>query len=200
MMMATHVLLPHPPSRQTNAPPTQTTTPPTKRPQQRSVSLKKRVVDSPEVLSVIGSLPALGALLDCLHGCTYAAFFAAFDELASAVRRDLYLAPHWRHYMRELRLVAYTQLLESYKSVTLASMAAAFDVGAEFLDAELSGFIAAGRLRAKIDKVNGVVQMQRCVLCCVLCVVCAGLCVCVLCGLCVRACVRACVCFYCSLA
>ena len=126
------------------------------------MSLKKRVVDSPEVLSVIGTLPSLQTLLDCLHGCSYGGFFAAFDDHATAVRRDLFLAPHWRHFMRELRLVAYTQLLESYKSVTLASMAAAFDVGADFLDAELAAFIAAGRLRAKIDKVDGVVQMQRC--------------------------------------
>lgn len=53
------------------------------------------------------------------------------------------------------------QLLESYKSVTLASMAAAFDVSPAFLDAELASFIAAGRLGAKIDKVAGVVQTKR---------------------------------------
>ena len=125
------------------------------------MSLKKRVVDSPEVLSVIGSLPALERLLACLHDCAYGPFFAAFDELATAVRADLLLAPHWRHYMRELRLVAYSQLLESYKSVALGSMADAFGVSPAFLDAELAGFIAAGRLGAKIDKVGGVVQMKR---------------------------------------
>jgi len=34
-------------------------------------------------------------------------------------------------------------------------MAAAFGVGADFLDKELSRFIAAGRLNCKIDKVAG---------------------------------------------
>ena len=45
------------------------------------------------------------------------------------------------------------QFLESYKSVTLASMARAFGVSAGFLDRELVDFIVAGRLPAKIDKV-----------------------------------------------
>lgn len=34
----------------------------------------------------------------------------------------------------QVRVVAYSQFLESYKSVTLESMAAAFDVGVDFLD------------------------------------------------------------------
>ena len=53
------------------------------------------------------------------------------------------------------------QFLESYKSVKLASMAAAFGVGPDFMDQELAGFIAAGRLPAKIDKVAGVVETSR---------------------------------------
>lgn len=43
----------------------------------------------------------------------------------------------------------------------MASMAAAFDVSTEFLDAELADFIVAGRLHAKIDKVAGIVETNR---------------------------------------
>lgn len=39
-------------------------------------------------------------------------------------------------------------------SVMLSSMAASFGITTELLDAELSRFIAAGRLNAKIDKVG----------------------------------------------
>ena len=46
------------------------------------------------------------------------------------------------------------QFLESYKSVTLGSMAAAFGVSVDFMDRELVDFIVAGRLPAKIDKVH----------------------------------------------
>jgi hypothetical protein len=51
--------------------------------------------------------------------------------------------------------VCVVQFLESYKSVTLDSMASAFDVGLPFLDSEISDFICAGRISAKIDKVRG---------------------------------------------
>ena len=40
-------------------------------------------------------------------------------------------------------------------------MAASFGVGIEFLDLQLSRFIAAGRLSAKIDKYGGVVETNR---------------------------------------
>lgn len=62
---------------------------------------------------------------------------------------------------REVRVVTYSQFLEFYKSVTMKSTAAAFNVGVEFLDKEISEFIMAGRLHAKIDKVAGVVETNR---------------------------------------
>ena len=60
---------------------------------------------------------------------------------------------HTRYLIRELRILAYTQFLDAYKSVVMGTMATAFGVGEPFLDKELSRFIAAGRLNAKIDKV-----------------------------------------------
>ena len=48
----------------------------------------------------------------------------------------------------------FLQFLESYKSVTLSSMATAFGVSVDFIDQELVDFIVAGRLPAKIDKVQ----------------------------------------------
>ena len=43
----------------------------------------------------------------------------------------------------------------------LAAVADAFGVTADFMDRELSEFIVAGRLPAKIDKVAGVVETNR---------------------------------------
>jgi 26S proteasome regulatory subunit N7 len=72
-----------------------------------------------------------------------------------------YLAKHARHYFFECRLVAYKQFLESYSSVRLDSMANTFGLSVDFLDHELSMFIASGRLRCKIDKVAGVIVTKR---------------------------------------
>ena len=62
----------------------------------------------------------------------------AFAAIADQIREDIYLHRHLRYYVREVRVVAYSQvrLLQailpsafftvSYKSVTLSSMANAF--------------------------------------------------------------------------
>ncbi|KAA8542170.1 hypothetical protein F0562_023322 [Nyssa sinensis] len=63
--------------------------------------------------------------------------------------------------MREIRNVVYSQFLESYKSVTIEAMAKAFGVTVDFIDLELSRFIAAGKLHCKIDKVAGVLETNR---------------------------------------
>ena len=60
-----------------------------------------------------------------------------------------------------MRIIAFAQLLESYRSVALENMAAAFGVTAEYVDRELSRFISAGRLAAVIDKVDGTIENRR---------------------------------------
>ena len=62
------------------------------------------------------------------------------------------------YYAREMRLVAYRQYLEAFKSVTVQNMASSFGVSIDFLDGELSQFIYVGKLNCKIDKVSGVIE------------------------------------------
>ncbi|CAH1445556.1 unnamed protein product [Lactuca virosa] len=77
------------------------------------------------------------------------------------INLDRYLHPHFHFYMREIRTVVYSQFLESYKSVTIEAMAKAFSVIVDFIDLELSLFIAAGKLHCKIDKVASVLETNR---------------------------------------
>ena len=123
--------------------------------------LKSSVIDNPEILSVIDSLPHLRSYLNSLYGCRYSEFFAAFAGLTDSIRSSRILHPHFRYFMREARATAYSQFLESYKSVTLVAMANSFGVSPEFLDSELADFIVAGRLAAKIDRVGGTVETTR---------------------------------------
>lgn len=60
---------------------------------------------------------------------------------------------HSRFFIRETRVVVYSQFLESYKTVKLESMANEFGVSVKFIDGELSELISARRLPCKIDKV-----------------------------------------------
>lgn len=125
------------------------------------VSLKQKVVDAPEILAVIGKIPHLSEFLNSLYGCQYKSFFSAFSGLTEHIKLDRYLQPHFRYFMREIRVVVYSQFLESYKSVTMEAMASAFGVTVDFIDLELSRFIAAGKLHCKIDKVAGVLETNR---------------------------------------
>jgi 26S proteasome regulatory subunit N7 len=71
------------------------------------------------------------------------------------------LAQHTRYYVREMRVLAYGQLLESYASLTLSALANAFGVSVEFVDGELARLVAADRLPCTIDRVHGVVATTR---------------------------------------
>ncbi|KAI3933456.1 hypothetical protein MKX01_022035 [Papaver californicum] len=125
------------------------------------VSLKQKVVDAPEILTVLGKIPHLSEFMNSLYDCQYKSFFIAFAGLMEQIKLDRYLHPHFRYYMREVRTVVYSQFLESYKSVTMEAMSTAFGVTVEFIDLELSWFIAAGKLHCKIDKVAGVLETNR---------------------------------------
>lgn len=123
--------------------------------------LRTKVVKGSEIQEVLHSADDLRTYLTSLYDCQYQEFFHKLAWVESELQRDRLLAPHFRYYVREMRILAYTQLLESYRSLTLQYMASAFGVSTDFIDGELSRFIAAGRLHCKIDKVGGVVETNR---------------------------------------
>ncbi len=124
-------------------------------------TLRDKVVEAPEILSVILDVPVLNSFMNALVDCDYKTYMTALPDVLDLIESDLYLSVHANFIGRELRVVAYSQFLASYQSVTIAAMCSKFGVGAEFLDKELSRFIAAGRLNCKIDLVNGVIETTR---------------------------------------
>jgi len=126
------------------------------------VDLKKKIINAPEVNQVLPELPILGDLVKSLYDCHYDKFFVALATLEQThLLPSLILSPHARYYVREMRILAYGQLLESYRSLTLESLSGAFGVTVQFVDSELSRFIANGRLHCSIDKVHGIVETTR---------------------------------------
>ncbi|KAJ2778022.1 proteasome regulatory particle subunit [Coemansia javaensis] len=124
--------------------------------------LKKKVLDAPEVVEVVGAIPNVDRMLRSLYDCKYADFFVALAAVdTDHLRVSRYLSAHRLYHAREMRIRGYAQLLESYLSLTIKSMADAFGVTQEFIDQELSRFAAAGRLHCVIDKVGGIVVTNR---------------------------------------
>ncbi|RUS89116.1 hypothetical protein EGW08_003124 [Elysia chlorotica] len=123
--------------------------------------LREKVVKGSEILEVLHGLPDVRKFLFSLYNCHYSDFFIALASVEDLMKYDRLLAAHYSYYVREMRIMAYAQLLESYRSLTLDYMAKSFGVTVAFIDQELSRFIAAGRLHCKIDKVGGIVETNR---------------------------------------
>lgn len=123
--------------------------------------LRDKIIKGAEVQEVLHALQDDKNYLESLYNCQYADFFKNLTTVERILQNDYLMHPHYRFYVREMRILAYSQLLESYRSLTLQYMAEAFGVSIDYIDAELSRFIAAGRLHCKIDRVNGIVETNR---------------------------------------
>lgn len=129
------------------------------------VDLKSKIIDSPEILSIYSSAEQLEPLINltnCLYTCQYNYFFQYLLETNDKLLLpNKYLQQHSNYFLRELRCKAYGQLLESYKSLSLKSMAQSFNISEEFLDQDLCKFIPNKKLNCTIDKVNGIIETNR---------------------------------------
>lgn len=99
--------------------------------------LKSAEVASFYVPGSVRELPDIevGDLANALVACEYAEFFRALAVVEEKVLASSRLmSRHKRFFVRELKVKAYRQLLESYRSLTVDSMAQAFGVSAEFVD------------------------------------------------------------------
>ncbi|KAL6949023.1 proteasome regulatory particle subunit [Hanseniaspora vineae] len=129
------------------------------------LELKNKIIDSPEILSMMANtkpLESVFSLAMSLYTSDYASFFPYLLETRENVILPCkYLNVHADYFMREMRRKVYSQLLESYKTLSLKSMANSFGVSVEFLDNDLSKFIPNKQLSCVIDRVNGIVETNR---------------------------------------
>lgn len=120
-------------------------------------TIRKNVVNSPDILSVIRDIDHLKKFLDSFYKCDYKNFFIAFVEIADRIKTDKFLSEHANYFIKEMRFVAFKQFLESYKSVTIENMAESFGVSTDFIIDSIS----VGKIKCKIDKVAGVIESNK---------------------------------------
>ncbi|KAI0204512.1 26S proteasome subunit RPN7-domain-containing protein [Astrocystis sublimbata] len=119
--------------------------------------------DQPDVEMAI-DFSSLAQLVNSLYNGHYKLFFQALAQVEEKfLTQDRYLHEHRGWFIREMRLRAYQQLLQSYRVVGLESMANDFGVTVDFLDRDLAKFIAGGRIPCTIDRVTGkgVIETNR---------------------------------------
>lgn len=77
----------------------------------------------------------LAQMIQSLYTGNYSLFFGALAKVETDfLSQDRYLYEHKSWFVREMRLRAYAQLLQSYKVVGLESMANSFGISVEWLD------------------------------------------------------------------
>lgn len=123
--------------------------------------LKERVLNCPEVIEVLAEAQLYERLLGSFYYCRYADFFQALELLSVEMAKDYFLAPHCEYIVKEMKIAAFSQLLTSYKTISIKSVAEAFGVGEEVVDEEVAKFIVTGRLACTIDKVDNVIETKR---------------------------------------
>jgi 26S proteasome regulatory subunit N7 len=97
--------------------------------------IKAKIIESPEVIATLPSLTPLKDYTTALFDSEYAKFFKALAEVETHyLIPSLVLHEHARYYVREMRIKAYTQLLESYRSMTIGNLADAFGVGESYIE------------------------------------------------------------------
>ncbi|KAG5947528.1 hypothetical protein E4U59_000616 [Claviceps monticola] len=119
--------------------------------------------EQPEAETAVDFSP-LALLVSSLYSGDYKKFFQSLADVEeNFLNQDRYLHEHKNWFIREMRLRAYQQLLQSYRVVGLESMANDFGVTVDFLDRDLARFIAAGRIPCTIDRVTGkgVIETNR---------------------------------------
>ena len=83
---------------------------------------------------MLHEIPNVGDFANSLYTCNYAQFFQSLAAIEQQLKYDRYLSHHYQYYVREMRILAYAQILESYRSLTIDSMAQSFGVSEDFID------------------------------------------------------------------
>ncbi|KAF4535224.1 Alanine aminotransferase [Lasiodiplodia theobromae] len=130
-------------------------------PGQAAVNLTTLGQTNPDTEAQIDFSP-LANLVNSLYQGNYRSFFLALAAVEeNFLSKDRYLYEHRGWFVREMRLRGYQQLLQSYRVVGLQSMANDFGVSVDFLDKDLSKFIAADRVPCTVDRVRGIIETNR---------------------------------------
>jgi len=123
--------------------------------------LRDKVVKGADIQEQLFNQTSIRQYLVSLYECDYGGFFKGLAEIEPRLKFDRITAPHYAYYTRAMRVKSYKQLLSSYRSLTLKSMAETFGVSIDFIDKELHQLIASTALHCKIDRVRGVVATNQ---------------------------------------
>merc|ERR1712039_1013209 len=93
--------------------------------------------------------------------CKYAASLAALEKLKDALRLDVHLHSQVTDICQQIRSRGIVQYFAPFLSVSLHSMAQAFNTDVEGIQNEVAQWIRKGQLEAKIDSHKKVLHVRH---------------------------------------
>jgi 26S proteasome regulatory subunit N7 len=98
-------------------------------------------------------------LASTLYNCKYQQTFVKLIEFIDSVSNDIFINKLLGHFTMKMKTRAYAQLLGSYQSLSITTMASLFKVSEEYLEKDLSKYIVDGEIFCVIDRVGMVVYV-----------------------------------------
>lgn len=125
-------------------------------------SLDEKILKSTDVIEVKNKCEKAYGLVQALQSCYYDTVFLKMTDFCTEFNSDVFIGERMMFFMEEIKIRVYNQLLESYSSIRLNSMAEAFCVSEEYLENDLNQFIVNERLNCMLDKVDNMVLVREC--------------------------------------
>lgn len=125
-------------------------------------SLEEKILKSTDVIEVKDKCTKAYKLAQNIHNCYYDRIFQDLIEFCDEFLDDLFIGDKISFFLQEIKIRVYNQLLESYSSIKLESMATAFKVTVDFLEKDLNQFLVNERIKCMIDKVDNMVLVREC--------------------------------------
>ncbi|KRH94666.1 26S proteasome regulatory complex, subunit RPN7/PSMD6 [Pseudoloma neurophilia] len=124
--------------------------------------LQEKILKSTDILEMRNNCKTAFDLVQTIQSCYYVSIFKKLVEFCEENTTDLFIGDKLAFFINEVKIRSYNQLLESYSSIRIQSMAETFCVSEEYLENDLNHFIVNERLYCMIDKIDKMVLVREC--------------------------------------
>lgn len=125
-------------------------------------SLDEKILKSTDIIEMREHCNTAYKLIQYIHGCQYFNIFKQCIEFCEENISDIFIGDKMGYFLNEIKIRSYNQLLESYSSIKLKSMAETFCISEDYLEKDLNQFIINERLNCMIDKIDQMVLVREC--------------------------------------
>merc|ERR1712187_254269 len=123
--------------------------------------VQTKLLGSSSFQECLDLVPQLRDLTLDFCSCRYAACLTALGKLRDALDLDVHLNGHVADICQQIRSKSMVQYFAPFLSVSLHSMAEAFNTDVDGIQAEVAQLVGKGQLEAKIDSHKKILQVKH---------------------------------------